>query len=372
MQLNEFKLERYFAAHEFNVDVVLSASDPESLELHELLALAGPETRRLWDGLSLGYTESQGHPLLRREIAGLYSTITGDDVLEVVPEEGIFLAMHALLRPGDHVITMAPAYQSLYEVARGLGCEVTPWRMAAEDGQWRLDPGFLAEAVTPRTRLIVVNFPHNPTGYLPTGAEQAAILEFAHAHGTYVFSDEMYRGLEYVADAQLPAACDVYERAVSLSGLSKSYGLPGLRTGWLACRDRAILASCSRLKDYTTICAAAPSEILAIIALQARTTILAQHLARLARHLVLAEDFCARHADWLVWLPPRAGTVAFPALQPAWPVADFCQALLAEQSVLLAPAQVFDHPGNNFRLGLGRANFPAGLARIEAFLARRR
>ena len=108
------------------------------------------------------------------------------------------------------------------------------------------------------------------------------------------------------------------------------------------------------------------------MALQARSTILAGHLARLRRHSVMAADCCARHADWLTWLPPSAGTVAFPALHPAWPVADFCAALLADQSVLLAPAQVFDYAGNHFRLGLGRANFPAGLARLETFLERSR
>jgi aspartate/methionine/tyrosine aminotransferase len=368
MQLNEFKLERYFAAYEFNVEYILSASDPESLSQAEVLALARPEARRLWDGLSLGYTESQGHPLLRREIAELYTTITPDDVLALVPEEGIFLAMQALLKPGDHVVAIAPAYQSLHEVARGLGCQVTPWPLSVQEGRWQLDVDFLATAVTPQTRLIIVNFPHNPTGYLPSPVEQGTVVEFARTRGLYLFSDEMYRGLEYDPGQQLPAACDLYERAISLAGLSKSYGLPGLRTGWLATRDREVLAACARLKDYTTICGAAPAEILALMALQARDEILARHLARLAQHVPLARDFCSRHADLLTWLPPAAGTVAFPALDPAWAAEDFCNALLAAQSVLLAPASVFDYPGNHVRLGLGRANFPLALARVERFL----
>jgi aspartate/methionine/tyrosine aminotransferase len=371
MQLNEFKLERYFAAHEFNVEFVLSASDPESLSQAELLALARPEARRLWDGLCLGYTESQGHPLLRGEIAGLYTTITPGDVLAVVPEEGIFLAMQALLRPGDHVIAIAPAYQSLQEVARGLGCRVTPWPLRMHEGCWQLNVDFLDSAVTQQTRLIIVNFPHNPTGYLPSRSEQAAVVEFARAHGLYLFSDEMYRGLEYDPGQQLPAACDLYERAISLAGLSKSYGLPGLRVGWLATRDREILAACARLKDYTTICGSAPAEILAIMALQARHQILARHLARLAHHVPLARDFCNRHASLLTWLPPAAGTVAFPALDRAWAAENFCSALLAAQSVLLAPASVFDYAGNHFRLGLGRVNFPLALARVDTFLNER-
>jgi aspartate/methionine/tyrosine aminotransferase len=367
LPLRPFRLERFCAEHEFKVRHVLSASDPESLALGELLALADEEARALWDGLRLGYTESPGHPLLRREIAGSYERIGPDEVLVAAPEEAILIAMQALLRPGDHAIVLCPAYQSLYEVAAGAGCEVTRWRLERGGSAWRLDLDALAAAITRRTRLLVVNFPHNPTGFLASAAEQATVVALAREHGLYLFSDEMYRGLEGPGAPQLPAACDLYERAVSLAGLSKSFGLPGLRIGWLATRDREALAACAGLKDYTTICASAPSEVLALIALRARERILARVLAIIGRNLAIADGFFAAHATLFRWLRPSAGTVAFPELLEGR-VDDFCARLLAEQSVLLVPAGVFEYGGNHFRLGLGRADFAGGIERLDAFL----
>jgi aspartate/methionine/tyrosine aminotransferase len=366
---NDFLLERYFAAHEFSVRYVLSASDPESLSLDELLALADEQARRMWDRLSLGYTESQGHPLLREEIARLYAAAGPEGVLVTVPEEGILIAMAAILQPGDHVIATFPAYQSLLEIPRAIGSEVTPWPLQPTEGGWQLDLDFLAAHLTARTRLIIVNFPHNPTGYLPAAAVQAAILELARSRGLYVFSDEMYWGLEYDRDRRLTPACDLYERAVTLSGLSKSLALPGLRIGWLASRDHELLARCSRFKDYTTICAGAPSEILAIMALRARAQILERNLAIIRRNLQTAGQFFAGWSSLFEWLPPAAGSVAFPRLQSSTPAAGFCRDLRERKGVLLAPAEVFAYAGNHFRLGLGRLNFAEALAELHDYLA---
>ena len=176
MQITDFKLERYFAAYEFNVRYLLSASDCESLSQAELLDLADSESLALWHHLSLGYTESQGHPQLRQEIARLYTSIAATDVLVAAPEELIFIAANVLLQPGDHVITTFPGYQSLYEVAQAIGCAVTRWELRPAADGWQLDLDALARYITPRTRLLVINFPHNPTGYLPTRVEFDAII----------------------------------------------------------------------------------------------------------------------------------------------------------------------------------------------------
>ena len=236
MQINDFKLERYFAEHEFKVRYLLSASDCEALAQDELLGMADAEALSLWHALKLNYTESQGHPLLRAEAAGLYRSIRPEDVLIAAPEELIFIAMNALLRPGDHVIATFPGYQSLYAIAEALGCSVTRWPLEVCAGRWGLDLDFLAAAIRAETRLLVVNFPHNPTGYLPARSELDAIIALARRHDLYVFSDEMYRLLEYDAETRLPPVADLYERGISLSGLSKSFALPGLRIGWLAMR----------------------------------------------------------------------------------------------------------------------------------------
>jgi aspartate/methionine/tyrosine aminotransferase len=368
MPIAEFKLERYFAAHEFNVRYLLGASDCEGLTLRELLALADGETRALWEQLGLGYTESPGHPLLRAAIAGLYQGLEPDDVLVASPQELIYLAMHVLLEPGDHVVAIHPAYQSLQSVAESLGCRVTRWSVRPAGAGWTLDLAELEAALTARTRLIVVNFPHNPTGYLPPRDFFDALLALGAARGVRVFSDEMYRLLEYDPAARLPAACEPDERAVTLSGLSKSFALPGLRIGWLATRDRALLARCNALKDYTTICSSAPSEILALIGLRARATVLARSHAIVAANLAIADDFFARQAERFDWLRPQAGSVAFPALAGEQPVGEFCERLRTTAGVLLVPAPIFDYAGNHFRLGLGRRNFGEAIGALEAHL----
>jgi aspartate/methionine/tyrosine aminotransferase len=369
MPFRPFALERYFAEHEFAVEHILSASDPESLSLAELLTLSDAESLQLWQDLKLGYTESQGHSLLRAEIARLYASIAARDVLVAVPEEAIFIAMHCLLRPGDHVVATFPAYQSLYEVAAGLGCEVTRWPLREDGEHWRLDEAELEASLRPETRLIVVNFPHNPTGYLPPRAFFERVIALAARRGLYLFSDEMYRLLEYEPALRLPAACDLYERAVSLSGLSKSFALPGLRLGWLASRDAELLAACAAFKDYTTICASAPSEILGFMALRAREVILARNRALITANLALAADFFARHAGRFVWLPPQAGSVCLPRLRDGRASADLSEGLLHARNVLLLPGNVFEYGPEYFRLGLGRADFPQGLAQLEDYLA---
>jgi aspartate/methionine/tyrosine aminotransferase len=238
MQIEDFTLERYFARHEFSARYLLSPSDCESLSVRDLLSYADQETRQLWDGLRLGYTESPGHPALRAEIARLYTQIQPGDVLEAAPEEAVFLAMHALLRPGDRVVVLWPAYQSLYAIARSIGCTVDPWPVELRQGRWSVNLDKL-ETLLPGSRLLIVNFPHNPTGFLPSRAEFESIVKLTERHGVTLFCDEMYRMLERDPRDRLPAACDLSPNATSLSGLSKAFGLPGLRVGWLATRDAA-------------------------------------------------------------------------------------------------------------------------------------
>ena len=368
MRIPEFTLERYFAAHEFKARYLLSASDCESMSLDELLALASDEGRRLWHELWLGYTESPGHPLLRGAIAAGYEHVTPDEVLVAVPEEAIFLAMNALLAAGDHVIVCSPAYQSLQTVPEALGCRVSRWEIHATETGWAVAIDELTRQITPATRLLVINFPHNPTGFLPSRGEMDAIVALVARHGLYLFSDEMYRLLEYDTSHRLPAAVDLYDRAISLTGLSKAYGLPGLRIGWLACRDRAVLTALTRLKDYTTICNSAPSEVLALIGLAAADRILARNLTLVRHNCALAQAFCAAHGDRFRWLAPEAGSVAFPELLGPQPVTDFCETLLARCGVMAVPGIMFGHTGNHFRLGLGRVSFAQALALVEQAL----
>jgi aspartate/methionine/tyrosine aminotransferase len=317
MEISPFKLERYFAKYEFKVKYLLSPSDCESLSMHELLEMAEPDGLALWNNLRLGYTESPGHPALRTEIAQLYRTITAENVVVAAPEEAVMIGLQSMLKPGDRVVCISPAYQSLYEIPRSIGCDVVSWQLVLEKDGWRLDLDQLETLLTDATRLLVINFPHNPTGYLPSPHELDTMVALARKRGVYIFSDEMYRMLEYDPARRLPAMCDLYDKGISLSGLSKAFALPGLRLGWLAAQEPALIESWLGLKDYTTICNSAPSEILGIIALRAKETILARNLGIIRGNLRIAGEFFAARGDRFRWLA-ASRVSGFSAMEGQW------------------------------------------------------
>jgi aspartate/methionine/tyrosine aminotransferase len=371
VRFRDFKLERYFGEREFSAKILLGSSDPESMRLADLLALADEDGRERWDELWLGYTESPGLPALREAVAGQFASCGPEDILVFsAPEEAIFHVAAAVLDPGDHMVGITPAYQSSYEIPRTMGAEITLVPLRPER-DWALDVDELAAAVTSQTKLIYVNFPHNPTGAMISPLDQRRIVELADSCGAYLFSDEVYRGLEFDPSCRLPAATDLYPRAISLGGLSKAYGLPGVRLGWTACRDAKLNQRMLAAKDFTTICSAAPSEVLALIAVRATDRLVARSLAGITHHLGLAAEFMARRPDAVRWVRPLAGSVSFPELLLDVPVAAFCERLLAAHGVLLVPGEMFECTGNHFRLGLGRASFPAGLAILGEFLDER-
>jgi aspartate/methionine/tyrosine aminotransferase len=368
VRFRDFKLERYFGEWEFTAKILLSSSDPEPLRLPELLALADADGRRRFDELWLGYTESAGLPALREAVAGRYTSCRPGDILVFsAPEEAIFHVAAAVLEPGDQMVGITPAYQSSYEIPRTLGAEVTlvPLR---EDRGWALDLDELAGRLTSRTKLIYVNFPHNPTGAMISAESLRRLAGLADSCGACLLSDEVYRGLEFDPAERLPAAADVYPRAVSLGGLSKAYGLPGVRLGWTACRDAGLNRRLLAAKDFTTICAAAPSEVLALIAVRAADQLIGRSLAGITRNLELVDGFFAQRAEVFRWARPRAGSVGFPELLLPMPVAEFCRRLVTEHGVLLVPAAMFESATNHFRIGLGRPSLPAGLAVLGEFL----
>lgn len=371
MQIPPFKLERYFAKYEFSIQYLLSASDCDGLHMAELLGMASKESLALWNNLKLDYTESAGHPLLRQEIANLYETVSPEDVLIAVPEEAIFITMQTLLRPGDHVVAITPTYQSLYEIACSIGCEVSPWNLelvAAEDGaKWQLNLEKLEQTIRPETRLLIINFPNNPTGYLPDKEEMKGILQIAEKHNLYVFSDEMYRWLELDESLRLPSIVDAYQRGITLSGLSKSFALPGLRLGWLATRVPGLLNRLLEYKDYTTICNSAPAEILGIIALQNKDSILSRNLEIIQQNLRQAREFFGRHSAYFQWIEPNAGSIAFPAWLGTELLETFCQQAIEQLGVMIVPASMFDVSAPHFRVGLGRKNFGEALNRLEKY-----
>lgn len=367
MQIADFALERYFARWEFAVRHVLCASDVESLALDELLALADDDARRRWSGLRLGYTESLGLPALREEIAQLHEGASAHDVITFAgAEEGVYLSMHALLQPGDHAVVVTPAYQSLYEVARSIGADVTLVPLKSSD--WSLDIDAVLAAMGSRTRVVAVNFPHSPTGAQLARGDFERLVATVAARGAHLFSDEVYRLLEHDPASRLPTGASLSDRAISLGVMSKAFGLAGLRIGWIVSRDARLRGRLAALKDYTSLCNSAPGEVLALIGLRAREQLVARSLGIIRANLAVVRDFAARNARWFEWVPPRAGSVCFPRLRHA-DADPLAERLAGEEGVLILPGSQFDYSPRHFRLGLGRRDMPEALGRFESFVA---
>ena len=368
MKINSFTLERYSAKYEFTAPFLLSCSDAEPLTLKELIEMSDEETYSLWQNLSLGYTESQGHPLLLKEIAVLYKDISPDSIVEIVPEEGIFITMNVLLEPEDHIITTFPGYQSLFEIAASIGCQVSRWIPDLEHG-YKFSLQDLKHLIHENTKLIVINFPHNPTGALLSRAELEELIEVANNKGIQIFSDEMYRFTEQNQTDRLPSVCELYPKGISLFGLSKSFSLPGLRVGWLLSSDNSVIEKIKTFKDYTTICASAPSEILAIIALRSKETILERNRAIISNNLEILDGFFKEYKSIFSWHRPIGGTVCFPKLLLDVSIDHFCELLMEKKGVMLLPSSVVGFQSNHFRIGFGRKNMSVALERLVDFLA---
>lgn len=367
MKINDFKLERFFAKYEFNTPYLLCCSDCESLSIEDLFNLdktAETNFKKLW----LGYTESLGHPELREEISKLYTNTTPNNIIVFTgAEEGIFIFINTLLEKNDEIIVQSPCYQSLTDVAKGLNCSVKEWPMNPNNN-WELDLDILGKSITPHTKAIVVNLPNNPTGYTVSKEMYNTIADIAQKHNIHLFSDEVYRFLEYDEQNRLPAGCDIYDKGVSLGVMSKSLGLPGLRIGWIATRDKELYKKIASFKDFTTICNSAPSEFLSILALKHKEYILERNLGIVKTNLTYLDEFFERYPDVFEWVRPKAGPLIFPRLKGDEDVDAFCLDLLDKKGVLLAPGSQFNYSGRHFRLGFGRKNMPEALEKLAEYL----
>ena len=369
MKFPSFKLEKFFEKWEFNTPYLLCASDNESLSVKELVALADEESLNLWENLQLGYTYVPGLPILRKEIAKLYQGIDENRVGTFAgAEEAIYSVMNVLLQKGDHVIVPTPCYQSLFTLPQSLGCKVSSLPIRERKGGWYFDIEDLTALLTPQTKLIVINFPHNPTSAHIDQATLAKIVEHARSVGAYLLSDEVYRFSEHQTQQSLPPAASLYEKAISVGVMSKTFGLAGLRIGWLATQDMDLLKKCLDFKCYLSLCNSAPSEILALIALRAKKQIIERNLNVIRANLEKLRSFFNQYKDIFEWKEPQAGSTAFPKLLLNTPIKAFVEDLIAKEGVLLLPGSVYDFPGNYFRLGFGRKDLPEALARLERYL----
>ncbi len=374
--LPDFRLETHFSKWEFKARYHMTASDAESLSMRDLLAMASPEERDEFEGLWLGYTETFGAPDLREAIAATYVGRSVSDILCFAgASEGIFAANNVLLDKDSHAVVVTPNYQS-HETLPVAICEATGVPLNPDDN-WSLDIDRVADAIRPNTRLVTINFPHNPTGAILSRDRYDALIALCRKHGIYILHDEIFNGLGPTGTEHLPFIADVYERGLSLNVMSKSYGLPGLRIGWIACPDAEVLSRMERMKHYLSICNSGPSERLAKIALRNRDKVLARNCAIIDENLPKWDAFFARHPDLFDWCRPDGSCMAFPRYKGDDGVEEFTRALVEESGVLLLPSTIYsseigETPNDRFRLGFGRSGLDEGLATMAAHIMKNR
>ncbi len=366
MKIPDFKLERYFAKHEFTSKYLLSSSDCDGYELKYVLECASKSEMELWEGMKLGYTESEGNPLLRDAIAQFYNNKSIENVVVASPGELNFIAMNVLLDSTDHVVTVSPCYQSLSEVVKTIGCEISYWKPKPEN--WEFNTDDLEKLIKKNTKLIIINFPHNPTGSYLKVSQLNEIVRIAEKHDLYIFSDEMYHKLMIGDMQELPPICDVYKKGISLWGTSKTFGLAGLRIGWLVSQDLKFLHSVVSYKDYLSICNSAPSEILSIIALNHFDKFLLPNIQKIKSNIRLFDDFYKKHKQINGFIPPKAGSTAFVKLNIENSSLDFSNKMVEEAGIMTVPAEMFEYVGKYIRIGFGRKNFSEALVEFDVYL----
>ncbi|MDR2010315.1 MAG: aminotransferase class I/II-fold pyridoxal phosphate-dependent enzyme [Bacteroidales bacterium] len=357
MKIESFKLERYFAEYEFSTKYLLSSSDCDGYSLEYILNCADTNELKLWHELKFGYTDSAGSLFLREAISAQYQNISENDVLVMSPGEANFILMNVVLNEGDEVICTGPAYQSLYQIAKDLGCNIKFW-YPASGTTYFYDTSDLKRLITKRTKLLIINFPHNPTGFIPSESELNEIINIARINNILLFSDEMYHQLVHDRNSNIPSVCDLYENSVSLWGMAKSFGLAGLRLGWIATKRHDLIEKIVSFKDYLTICNNAAGEVLSYIALKHKEKFIEPNIEKIVRNKHIFMNFVNHNSDLLEFSETKAGSTALVKLKIHCSAYKYSEKLVKETGIMLVPSEMFEYGDKHVRIGFGRENFP--------------
>jgi len=373
VKLDPFALERWMTTWELDVDFDIAESGIYPLSLDELGDLSGPsaaeELQTTLRTMRLGYSEARGSLALRTALAMTFANATPEDVLVTTGAiEANFLLFNALLQPGDHVVAVSPSYQQLLSVPRAITGNLTEWSVVHDDGFY-YDLDELETLVTSATRLIVINSPHNPTGAMLTRPDLERVIEIAARSGAWVLADEAYRWLEHPGGEKMPPpARDLGERVISVGTMSKPFGLPGLRIGWLVANPE-VASACWGLRDYVSLSPSGLSDTIARFAIDHRESIWPRNSQIIVRNMETANAWIADNADIVSWRPPRAGLLAMLKYAADIPSMELADRLAKEVRVMLAPGSAFGLEGH-LRIGVGQKPdiFAEGLQRTAAFL----
>ena len=374
MKIETFALERWMTKYETCVKYDIAESGILPLTVNDLLSFEPSGDRsaildRLLN-IRLGYSEAPGTLELRQALAETYHNCEPHNILVTTGAiEANFLLFNVLLKAGDHVIAPHPAYQQLYSVPRAIGCDVSLWKVGPDSG-CRYDVDELERLVTPKTRLIVVNTPHNPTGAMLSADELERVYDLAESVGALVMCDEAYRWLTIPGGESLaPPIFNLGASGISVGTVSKPFGLPGLRIGWIAAGKETV-AQCWAMRDYVSLSPGKLNDALALLAIKHRDRIVERNNRIISANLAAAKAWIARHSGILSWQPPRGGLLALLRYNLDIPSLELANKLAEQYSVMLAPGSAFGYE-NHLRIGIGQdpSVFAAGLEQASACFA---
>jgi aspartate/methionine/tyrosine aminotransferase len=378
--LTDFQLKSFFSNDIANgAKGTISPSYADLLTVAELLALE-PAAQSAYLGQTLSYTRPNGSVQLRAAIAGYCNeqnraasgaTPLQEEHITVTAgsDEAIFMVMDGWLsaQPGAHVIVHTPIYQSLLTLPTKYGATVSEWPAEEADG-WRPSLEKLHSLIRPNTRMIVVNFPHNPTGWHPEPSYTRELLTLVEETGILLVADEVYAGLRLAEQTQFACLAGLSPQALSLGSMSKAFAMPGVRTGWIATQNRDFTTRAARLHQYLNTYPAQPSEFLAALALRHADQILARNCAIAQANYSVLEALLDEVPHLIQWHKPTAGVVCY----PRWLGGDSTLALtdqfLQATGWLIAPSARFLAGDHHFRIGFGTRGFATWLPLLRGFL----
>jgi len=368
MKVDEFLVERWMNIYEHNVEVNIAETCVEPFTIGEFLSFVGRENffKEIAE-TQLTYGFIEGSPDLRTGISKLYDDVDSDNILVTGGAiEANFNALYSLVEPGDTVISIFPAYQQLYSVPKGFGANVKKLNLTPEN-KWLPEIEELKEHVDSKTKMIVINNPHNPTGSMIDETLLRAICEIAEDAGAYLLSDEAYRGLYIEPDDYVPSAIDLYEKAVVTGSFSKPISLTGLRLGWITSNPQ-VIHECKLHRDYTTISKGIIDDALATLAVENIDQIMERNLGIVRRNYDFLSKWIADE-PLISWVPPRAGSVAFMRQHTGVSSEKLCRKLIEEKSTFMVPGECFEL-GGYLRIGYGNdlEIIKEGLSRLKDFL----
>jgi capreomycidine synthase len=366
MEIVTATLEQWMRDYYFSTEIDIGSSGVENFSMAELRSLIGLDTATI-DKVVFNDSPSYGADGLRRAIAARWGDGDPERVMTTHgSSEIIFLVMHALLRRADEVVVLDPCYHALRNIAESIGCELKHWKLGFEDN-FVPDIEAAKELITPRTRMVIVNFPHNPTGATLTPAQLEELVEAVSAVQAYLVWDSAFSELTY--DSQpLPDPSLVYDRCITLGTLSKGYGLAGLRVGWCFAPPE-LLKQFVHLRDYTTLYLSPLVEVIAQQAIEKADVLLRTRLDRARLNFGILSKWLPYHEEDVQWVLPRGGVTIFLKLLRIADVDDFCRRLACEYGAMVVPGSCFDQQ-QHIRLGFGGPTIELqdGLLRMSALL----